>query len=113
MKMNYIKTIKKIRKYGKKLNKSMKQNGKYEKYVKNKKNDKNKKNGKTKNKAVEVLRNETPFYSVFASVQVQKEKNSAFLMLGNDVSNKLIPEEIKDEADEWTINTNVVVKIKN
>ena len=94
MKMNYIKTIKKIRKYVKKMNKTVKQTG------------------KTKNKPVSI-REQTPFYSVFATLQVQNRQNSAFLMLGNDVSNKELPENLKDKADEWTIDATVAVKIKN
>lgn len=94
MKMNYIKTIKMIRKYAKKMNKTVK-------------------NGKKKNKPVNANRKQTPFYSVFATLEVKNRQNSGFLMLGNDVSNKEIPESLKGEADEWTINANVAVKIKN
>lgn len=95
MKMNYIKTIKMIRKYAKKMNKTVKQNG------------------KKKNKSMNAVQRQTPFYSVFATLEVKNRQNSGFLMLGNDVSNKEMPESLKGEADEWTINANVAVKIKN
>ncbi|WP_318786583.1 hypothetical protein [Methanimicrococcus hacksteinii] len=54
----------------------------------------------------------SPFCSFFASVQVQKNQQSAFLMLGNDLSNKELPKEFKIEADELTVSTNVSVKIR-
>ncbi|WNY28448.1 hypothetical protein MmiEs2_06340 [Methanimicrococcus stummii] len=82
--------MKKTRKYFKKLNKILRQ----------------------KETRAEKKIKPIPFYSIFAAVRVQKEKKSAFLMLGNDLSNKELPEEFKVETDELTVNTNVSVKIK-
>ncbi|WNY23042.1 hypothetical protein MmiHf6_03380 [Methanimicrococcus hongohii] len=89
-KMKNKKTIKKVRKYFKKLNKTLRQ----------------------KRTKTEIAADTTPFYSVFASVQIRKEQNAAFLMMGNDVSNKKLPDELKKKADDLVVDTNVVVKIK-
>lgn len=101
--MNYLKTFRKIRKYGRILNAVVNANADT--------NAKRKKKSRTA-KALKKLNKQTPFYSLFASVQVQKERNAGYLMLGNDFISQALPEELKEETDEWTVNGNIAVKIK-
>ncbi|MDL2261146.1 hypothetical protein LJC08_02800 [Methanimicrococcus sp. OttesenSCG-928-J09] len=118
-----VKRIKKAKKYGKKLNKVLTQkvNQNRDQYQgqklkqKQKQKNKQKQNQKPENpfKFDSAAVFATPFYSIFASVKVQKDKNTAFLMLGNDISNKKIPKEAIPATDELTIDTNLIVKVKN
>jgi hypothetical protein len=93
--MMIIKVIQAAVKYGKKLNQFLKPMMK-----------------KETDQTAEIMFNSSPFYSVFASLHVQKRKNSAFLMLGNDVFNIKLPKECQAETDELSVDANVSVKMK-
>jgi len=91
MKMKIKKIIKKIKKFCKKLKRRFSGSDKEkcneksneinnEKY--NEKNNENCQDATMRAQAVQPL----PFISVFASMKIQKEQKSAFLMVGNDIS---------------------------
>lgn len=105
-----VKRIKKAKKYGKKLNKAFAQKINQNQKQKQKKKQRTPANPFKFDSAAVFA---TPFYSIFASVNVQKDKNTAFLMLGNDVSNKKLPKAANPETDELTIDTNLIIKVKN
>lgn len=108
---NLMKQIKKAKRYGKKLIAFIQKIKQKESKKQNKKQKKRSKNTQFRFDSATVY--DTPFYSIFASVKVQKDKNTAFLMLGNDVPNKELPITTVPASEELTIDTNMIVKVKN
>jgi len=98
--MKVKKIIKKIKKFSKNLTRSFL----------------GKKNKKCRDAApqAQVIK-PLPFVSVFASVRIQKEKKSAFLVAGNDVSkinfNSCTPMCPKPET--MSMNASVEIEVKN